>query len=451
MQSVNKHRSPGMTAIYNAISTFNSNEVLDLGPCVAANFSFFSKLGCRFHFENVIGDLKEPQTCQPKQFLNVLKSGHQYNVVLMWDIWNYLSVDQQVALCHELEPHLKPNALLHSIHYVGANRPAEPAQFKVNDQYYIEMVQTGASAPNDNQASTIERLKALPNFQVLRSYINQQEMQGGIAEQILCYRPGRHMSKGVFSFSEMTNSQAQLDTQVASPAIEYLREFAKGKNGLRLLDIGGRSLNNQESWKAHFSEVYTVDMRQVLQRLKGKDSETIAHYLSNGSYLPFGKDVQFDVVVVWDYFNYMDNSALKAFAGCLAKHVKDASIVTSLNYNTATIPAEPRKYAVTEKGMGFNAKKEAEPVQRITSMLSSLTVQQCLPGFFIQSTYLAKPGMQRGTSEYILVYKDQTTQKREKDALYDVVMARKLAREKEAESTKVVVIPRPIEEEQELA
>jgi len=201
-----KHRSPGLTAIYNAVCSHKHNEVLDLGPCVAANFAFLSKLGCRFHFENVIDDLKELQSRQLNQFISAIKLGDQYNVVLMWDIWNYLSVAQQAALCQELEPYLKPGALLHSIHYVGARRPQAPMEFKVIDQYYLEVKQNSASVPNNNQASTIERLKALHNFKVLRSYISMQDMYGGISEQILCYSPGEHMSQGVFSFSEMATS-----------------------------------------------------------------------------------------------------------------------------------------------------------------------------------------------------------------------------------------------------
>jgi len=198
---------------------------------------------------------------------------------------------------------------------------------------------------------------------------------------------------------------------------------------MRILDLGGRSLNNEEHWKAHFADVYTVDLRQVLQRLKGKDEATIVNYLRNGTYLPFGPEVKFDVVIAWDFFNYMNNSSLTALSACLTKYVKDSSLVTCINYNASTVPAVPRRYAIVEQGIGFDASKDGEPVQRTTSMLSSLTVQQCLPGFFIQQTFLLRPGMARGTSEYVLVYKDQNTQKRDRDALYDAVMARKSEKE----------------------
>ena len=53
------HRSPGLTAIFNAVKANQKNHILDLGQCLGSNLAFYSQLGCRFHFENFDEVIKE--------------------------------------------------------------------------------------------------------------------------------------------------------------------------------------------------------------------------------------------------------------------------------------------------------------------------------------------------------------------------------------------------------
>ncbi len=437
MQYVTPHRSPGLTAICNAVKGREQVQVLDLGPCVSANFDFLSQLGCHLHFENLTDQMAfsiAPQSTKVApldlpQFLDYIKPKQKFSVVLAWDLLDFIDNEQLAAIIQRLAPHLAPNTLLYSFNYLGARRPAQPAIFRILDQYHISIEYDQSRIAHTTKATTIEWLNAMPNFRAVRSYVNREGMHGGISEQIFCFQPDNAMKNGVFATSELTKSQSQVDVELTSPALSSVLNFAQNHPGARLLDLGGKHLGNEDKWKGAFGEVAVVDFHQVIQRLQGKDKASQLDYIRHAPYLNFPDAKPFDVVMIWDLFNYLDDELLKAFGERLASHVKDSSLLTCLNYNGASIPSQPRKYSLTSAGIGYLNHKATTHIARPSAVLSSLKVQKCLPGFFIKSTYMARPGMQSGTSEYLLVYKDETTLAKEKAALYEEVMARRQLRE----------------------
>lgn len=428
-----------MTAIYNAVKNNQRNQILDLGPCIAANFQFFSQMGCHFHFENFAELLAERDQQNAggewhERFLKYLKPEQKFDIVLVWDLFNFVTLAEQQQLFTRLKPYLTPGCLLFTVSYVGALRPAMPAQFKIDDQYFVEVTSATASCKNAAKLTTIEFLKSLPKYQVLRSYLNLEGMQGGISEQVLCYNPpSANQDKSpvtrAFSNAEVARQPQQMQAEFKSPALAHIFECAAAQRGAAILDLGGKSMRNEEHWQTHFDDVFTVDMRQVLQRLANYESTAQANYLRNGSYLGFKREQRFDVIVAWDLLNYLEDEMLCAFGEALTRYAKNSTLLTTLNYNGADIPSQPRAYALTAQGVGLGNNPLETSRTRSQPPLNSLKIQKYLPGFFIKHTYTVQPGMQRGTSEYVLVYKDQSTLAQEKAALYEQVMERRRQRE----------------------
>ena len=436
MQHTGRHRSPGMTAIYNAVKNNARNQVLDLGACIAGNLEFFSNLGCHFHFENLTELLTERLLRQADNntdwldwVLKSLKPHQRFDIILVWDLFNFLSLEEQAAIYTKLETFIKPNSLFYLMNYVGAQRPSAPSTFKIESQYNIEVINDSIPCKNQNRTSTMELLKSLPKLQMLRSYINIEGMQGGISEHILSHKPEGKTVKSVFSNAEVLDGSAKVEIEFKSPAISQVYKEAETRGKLNVLDLGGRRLQNEERWKAHFDDVYTVDFRQVLNRLATVKHQSKVDYLKNGSYFHFDEDLRFDVIIAWDFMNFLDDDLLQAVGSRLAKISHDGTLLCCINYNSDQIPAAPRQYALTPNGFGIKNGSATELKHRERAPLNSLKVQKCLPGFFIKNAYTIQPGMQRGTSEYILVFKNQQTQDKEKAALYEQVMQRRRLRE----------------------
>jgi len=434
MLSDQVHRSPGLTAIFNAVKKSDKNHLLDLGPCVASNFQFFSQLGCHFHFENFnesVQDYLQGKIVDHEKlvdvFLQSLKPGQRFDIVLAWDLFSFLPQDLIRQLYDKLEKFLKPNTLFYLLSYSGSQKPATPGSFKISNQYQICVRSDSNTVQNDARQTTVQMLKSMPKYFMLRSYLNHRGMQAGLLEQILSYQPEKTARHTVFSSAEVADHVRQLDTEVFSPSIEFLRTKYTDSRAGSVLDLCGRNTLNEEIWKKHFRDVYVSDMRQVLHRISGMSGGESEEYLRGGQYFDFEAEQVFDAIVVWDVLNYLNEEQLLALGERISRHAHDGTLLISMNYTGDAQPSQPRAFMLTDKGIGLHLGGEVTRA-RTSAVLSSMRIQKAFPGFFSTKTYAVKPGMLHGMGEYVFVFKDADTLRREKEVLTAEVVARRRLR-----------------------
>jgi hypothetical protein len=115
--------------------------VLDLGPARPETVALFGRFRCRLEIADIAEDLDEINGLEEPDELNeclhtVLPPQHAEtaDLVLCWDLLNYLERPALKALMYALQERLAPGARLHAlIVYADARMPARPARIVPGD------------------------------------------------------------------------------------------------------------------------------------------------------------------------------------------------------------------------------------------------------------------------------------------------------------------------------
>lgn len=435
-----KHRSPGITAIFNAVKGSSKNGILDLGTALGRNLSFYSQLGCHFQFEDFSQTITEFQRkgLSDSQaiagFLNDLDGSKKYDVVLFWDLLNYLPKQSASLLIDKLRPFLAPNALIHMIGFVGATMPAFPSKFTINDQYQLQISCSKDRVALIHRVTTMQLVKMFPDFLMVQSYLNGDGMVPGFSEQILRFGAKSQEKGTVFSSSETASSGLKIEKRIHSPSV--MRFLTQVRQNRTLLDLGPKRTLNYDFWKKDYQTVAATDLQPLLSRYFKTPGTERGNYLKQGRFLDFDADRKFDVIVAWDLFNYCPEPLLKELGRRIVRHCKDGTHLIVMSYSGKTMPAVPQFFLVDDKGVGF-AKQGEQKIRDNSRKLTSSLILKSLPGFYVEKTFAFRRGMQKGMNEYLFVFKDEKRLEVEKRALVKQVMARREAKRLEAKRSKV--------------
>ena len=122
-------------------------KILDMGMASSASVNFFGQIKCQLQFCGLI-DLSLDQYNDPeytqaervalfKSSLNI-QADIQFDVILFWDIFCYLSAPAMVALLEALAPHFHPRTRAHSIGQLNARQKMVFSEYGINkiDELY---------------------------------------------------------------------------------------------------------------------------------------------------------------------------------------------------------------------------------------------------------------------------------------------------------------------------
>jgi hypothetical protein len=165
--------------------------VLDLGPARAANLEMLSRFPCKLFIEDaheLVAAFKNDVAADRaalNAWLDQWAAGGAgtIDVVLAWDVFNYLDTPLCQAFMDRLMPLLKPGAHLYLTVYSQKDMPALPMQFKLlaaDRMEYRPLTGDTRPAPRFNQTELTRQLR---NFAVVRSVL----LRNGMQEYLLKY------------------------------------------------------------------------------------------------------------------------------------------------------------------------------------------------------------------------------------------------------------------------
>lgn len=407
----NKHRSPGITAMYNELKASRNLKVLDLGSTSALSFDFFSRLSCKIHFENLDEFFQEP--CYQdlagqalieslEAFLTEFSSDIYFDIVLTWDLFNYLDLTAIEWLASRLSAHCNPNTLLHAVRCVSPSIPATPRHFQILNQYYLQIDEPPA-VPNKKHSChrTAMLLRHMPNFHMENSYLNFSGMIPGLAEQLMRYQPesskrirrqaSDELAKGSNYIPKQKNQQGVLHKSYALPA---LFSRYQGQKNLNVLDLGLKNRNNYDFLYATTKGVFAENIYANIQlQLKSSQTPEIKVHTLN-----FPDETRFDAILVWDILNFLQPELISALFQHLDRHTHSKTMLYAIIYSGKEIPREPQQFE-------FRSESDIEvfPSSKVlgVSPLNSSRLLNALRTFTLEDTFVFRPGMQRGIYEYL--------------------------------------------------
>lgn len=397
--------------MYNELKVAQGLKVLDLGSTSASSFQFFSQLSCKIHFENLDEFFQEP--CYQglsgaalieslDAYMTEFSSDARFDVILTWDLFNYLDLGAIEWLTARLSRHCKPDTLLHAVRCVSNAIPTAPRHFQIQNQYFVHVSQNSESRLRTFPCHrTAMMLRYMPGFQMENSYLNFSGMMPGLAEQLMRYQPeasqrirrqvSDELAKGRHYIPNQKKHHGLMHTSYALPSL--FSQF-KEKENLNVLDLGLKNRNNYDFLYAMSKGVFAENVyASILLQLKTSSSAQIkAHTLK------FPADTRFDIILAWDILNFLPPQLITDLFQYLAPYTHSNTLLHAIIYSGREIPGEPQQFEFRSQS---NLEIFPSDKRLGVSPLNSSKLLKALKTFRLDGTFIFQPGMQRGVYEYL--------------------------------------------------
>lgn len=189
------HASPALEALVERLQRSAPPSILDLGPALGTNVEFFSRYAARLVIADFLGSLstdeglairfhQQPASVVPEILSAATGASELHDVVLAWDVFNYLTREQMDALGEHLGRVTRPGAHLLTLVATVPEVPAEPVLYKIEDDSHLRY---GVRSPRPRKSprwAPAELGRSLASFTVDRSYL----LRHGVQEYLMLRR-----------------------------------------------------------------------------------------------------------------------------------------------------------------------------------------------------------------------------------------------------------------------
>jgi SAM-dependent methyltransferase len=184
------YNSLGLSALLRLLQRDRKYHILDLGPALGANLEFWSRFLCRLTVDDFYGDYRtrmasEPETLRESLIAELLPFDDQtvFDVILAWDLFNYLDPDEIVPLVRQLSRWCRRGTVLFALISSLPLIPAKPSLFRILDRERMTcQMRTRETQPCErHQPRDLARL--LAGFEVTCSFL----LRNGSQEYLFTY------------------------------------------------------------------------------------------------------------------------------------------------------------------------------------------------------------------------------------------------------------------------
>jgi hypothetical protein len=185
------YRSPTLQALLSRLSSAGAYHILDLGVASGANVEFFSQFSCRLQ----IADLPEAlasETLRPlltadpaAAFRRILPVAREsFDVVLAWDVLNYLTREQFGCLAAHVGSLCRPGALMLAFVSTTKEMSNVPLVYRIVDDQTLLVRQQTIAVRSSPRFLPAEVGRLMSGFAVAQSVV----MRHGVQEYLFVRR-----------------------------------------------------------------------------------------------------------------------------------------------------------------------------------------------------------------------------------------------------------------------
>ncbi len=401
------HRSPALTAIYNEIKNSDRNQVLELGPMSKGSFQLFSELSCKIHVEDLSSCLKEHiltgkslSDFKVEDNLIDYKKDEKFDVILAWDLLNYLDLYEIKKLFAVLRPHCKPNTLLYMLRYVEKNIPKMPRDIHVKDKYLLELSDGDFAVRPLPNYGTLQILSSLPGYFLQDTLIGQTGMMPGITEHVLRFsstNESRHLiSKSESSRVSVKQTQEKNTEKKIhlSPSIAEVVSLLQSDDEIVVLDLASPTNRPEDLIVKKAGAYYRVDIFSLIEHSHNKNIDNL-----NLSVLDHKFSRKFDVILAWDLFNYCTPLQIMQLNNALSLLSHENTFLLSFMNTGRKLPVKPCKYEVVDGSKVLITRSEDTSERK--ESITGASLLRLLSLYSMDKTYAYRDGMSRDIIEYI--------------------------------------------------
>lgn len=187
-----QHQSLALPLLVKRLGGGLRRRVLDLGPAVGGNVAFLAGLSCRVHIADLQQSLFPPDEARPtmsdeafeKLLGEDLPSGEGFDVILAWDLFDYLEESRIGVLSCHLGRLCPAGSLLLVLASTRREIPDRPNRFEIVDSDHLAYEpDAGLLRPGPRYKEPVLR-RCLPEFEVESTFL----LRNGIQEYLFARR-----------------------------------------------------------------------------------------------------------------------------------------------------------------------------------------------------------------------------------------------------------------------
>lgn len=185
----------------------------------------------------------------------------------------------------------------------------------------------------------------------------------------------------------------ELVTQ-SSQALKMLCQNLRGDKTYAVLDLGPAVKENVDFYSRFARKIWIEDLYDSLNSPDPSALEEGGDEVNKSfeHMLPYTKDTRFDIIFVWDLFNYLPRDQLQKLVSHLSKFCNHRAMLFSLITNGQYVPEHPINFRILDQeNLSYLAATGAE---RVNTRYKEPNLAKFMPGFKIYKTFLLRNGMQ---------------------------------------------------------
>jgi hypothetical protein len=141
-REVSVHTSPALNILFHEFRPEQKYHILDLGRAFSSNVEFFSQYTCRIYIEDFYSTLSSFDYLSPEdgisydsvfEYLLPYRRGTRFDVVLTWDLLNYLEREEFRAFFRHLDGYCRRGSFLFALISTAKHIPEKPTHFRILD------------------------------------------------------------------------------------------------------------------------------------------------------------------------------------------------------------------------------------------------------------------------------------------------------------------------------
>jgi len=184
------HRSPILKLLSRKLEEDRRFEILDLGPALNENIGYFSQYRCKVHIDDFYSSFRDFDFFAPADegsldnlfsYLLPLPADARFDIVFLWDILNYMKLEECGYLFDHIQKHSRPGTAVFAMIYTRREMPEVPISFRIADNgriHYDSNSSITKTCPRHEGPSLEEKLG---RFRITNSYL----LRNGFKEYLL--------------------------------------------------------------------------------------------------------------------------------------------------------------------------------------------------------------------------------------------------------------------------
>ncbi len=198
-------------------------------------------------------------------------------------------------------------------------------------------------------------------------------------------------SLGIKSETKVEDSPPPEPEIHTSPALNVLNRQLRHERKYHILDLGPTCGANVDFFSQFTCKIYIEDLHQTLTSFDFLSSEDGFSYETVFEYLfPYWKNTQFDVIMSWDLFNYLQKEEFEHLVRHLVQFCRTGTLLFALISTRQHIPEKPTTFKILDhRHLLYQANST---VLRKCPRYQQSDLTQVMPNFEVGSSFLLRNG-----------------------------------------------------------